>query len=166
MAEVNENIREQLRYEAVTGKFYWKNSSRRGWTGKEAGCICSPGRSVIRINNRGYYRSNLVWFFETGEWPEVDVDHEDRNKLNDVFSNLRLATRSQNCMNKEVQSNNTSGMRGIHQIESGAWMVQVRKGSPKTRVRKSFKDLQEAIEYRDKMVKEIHGDFSGVYDKC
>ena len=42
------------------------------------------------------------------------VDHKDRDSLNNSKLNFRLCTVSQNGMNKRVQSNNTSGVTGVH----------------------------------------------------
>jgi hypothetical protein len=41
------------------------------------------------------------------------IDHADHNGLNNRKSNIRVCSQSQNCMNKKVQSNNTSGYRGV-----------------------------------------------------
>jgi hypothetical protein len=53
---------------------------------------------------------------------EIDqVDHEDRNKLNNVNSNLRKATPGENGYNKSLAINNTSGVIGISLTEDNTW---------------------------------------------
>lgn len=41
-------------------------------------------------------------------------DHKDGNRLNNTKDNLRVASPSQNGMNKRIRSNNTSGRVGVH----------------------------------------------------
>lgn len=44
----------------------------------------------------------------------IIIDHKDRNPLNNTKENFRKCTVSQNGMNKNIQSNNTSGKTGVH----------------------------------------------------
>ena len=50
------------------------------------------------------------------------IDHIDTNGLNNRRNNLRLCTNAQNCQNKNLQSNNTTGIRGVYWVEEvGKW---------------------------------------------
>jgi hypothetical protein len=49
----------------------------------------------------------------TGENPSRIVDHKDRHVTNTRWTNLRLATLSENQWNSKIQRNNTSGFKGV-----------------------------------------------------
>ncbi len=126
-----EYLRQCLRYQ--DGKLYWLERPRdhfktcrnpcqawnKRWPGKEAGNICKGGkgkRTDIRwqvgVNGKNYFRSTLVWAIVAGE-SGVELDHIDRDPLNDRIENLRVATRSQNHANKSKSSRNTTGFKGV-----------------------------------------------------
>ncbi|MDD4411976.1 MAG: hypothetical protein PHO58_05760, partial [Bacilli bacterium] len=44
---------------------------------------------------------------------DMEVDHEFHNRYDNRKEFLRIVTRSQNCMNMSLKSNNTSGVTGV-----------------------------------------------------
>lgn len=76
-----------------------------------------------------YAVHNVIWMIynQKGIPDGFIVDHEDGNPLNNNPSNLRLATRTQNCYNSKLYSNNTSGYKGVSfDKDSGKWLAQIR----------------------------------------
>lgn len=155
-------LRKWLSYEPTTGVWTWLKSRPNGRpvAGTVAGCY-TRGRLVIRLNRVGHYAARLAWVYMTGAQPSGDVDHIDRDPSNERWSNLRDVTRSQNCMNKAVQANNSTGYRNIHVSKSGKFVVQVQNMGLRTE--EYCSSLEEAIKFRDKKVKEFHGEFKGEY---
>lgn len=73
-----------------------------------------------------------------------EVDHIDRNKKNNDISNLRWATRSENCQNKTKQSNNKSGHKYIL-IHSSGFGWEYKKVIRGKRVQRYFKSKTDAL---------------------
>lgn len=62
-----------------------------------------------------------------GGKPGYEIDHIDRNGLNNQKSNFRWATRQQNAINRGIQINNTSGYKGVSLIKkTGKWRAAIR----------------------------------------
>jgi len=57
---------------------------------------------------------------------DLDVDHIDRNRLNNRKENLRLATKSEQAANKTLTVLNTSGFKGVSfHNKSGKWRASI-----------------------------------------
>lgn len=114
-------LRQLLDYDPATGVFLWKpranvTRTEKSWNarfaGKVAGRTNAIGYREIAIFGKLYKASRLAWLYMTGEWPADMIDHQDRNRANDSFSNLREATPAQNSQNAKPRSNKT-GFQGV-----------------------------------------------------
>lgn len=74
---------------------------------------CHPARNKnyarLSLFEGGIYMHHLILPQKEG----FEVDHRDWDGLNNVDSNLRYATQSQNMANRPAQVNNTSGYKGV-----------------------------------------------------
>lgn len=84
----------------------------------------------------------------TGTTAEVIIDHINRNKLDNRKQNLRIANKKVNSINRDLQSNNTTGHAGVHfNKKNGKWNARV-KVNGKVIWLGSFPTKEEAIAAR------------------
>jgi hypothetical protein len=105
--------KENLVYESSTGSFYFRlkdNSLKR------AGWIDQHGYRLIRLYGVLLREHHLVWLFETGSWPEFELDHEDGDPSNNKFSNLRPANRRGQGANQSVQKRREGFYKGVYKV--------------------------------------------------
>jgi hypothetical protein len=55
----------------------------------------------------------LAWAFKTGQWPFYEIDHRNRVRSDNKWTNLRPATHGQNQQNSTRYKNNKSGYKGV-----------------------------------------------------
>lgn len=92
--------------------------------------------------------------------PNERVDHINLDKLDNRRENLRLATQSQNCMNKRRQSNNTSGYKGVaFHKSSGKWEARINVNGKRLYLG-VFDTPELAYEEYCNAAKEYHGEFA------
>lgn len=108
-------VRELFIYRPRLGVLVWRRGRSKGRTGVVAGVIGKRGRRVLCIDGIKYYASRVIWLYVKGEWPEHEIDHKNRDKTDDRWSNLRAATRQQNGANRSITLKNKHGFWGVKQ---------------------------------------------------
>lgn len=156
-----ERLRSALRYSPIVGVFEWRIAGRRIRPGYLAGCVCkSSGYIKIGIDGKQYSGQNLAWFYMTGEWPEVVIDHRDGDKSNNAFKNLRPATRVQNAANSRKAMHNKSGEKVVFFCNtSKRWHARI-KSNGVVAFRKSYKTIDEAVSGIREARERIAGEFA------
>lgn len=136
----------------------WKETaSNRNPAGNIAGVIRPDGHYIVRLKGCSYRCSRIIWSMFHGQIPEgLEIDHKDGNPSNNMVSNLRPCTSSQNKANTKIRADNTSGIKGVDFLERlGKWRVRVG-----TNHYGLFDNLVEAVEKRNIVFLEQFGEFA------
>ena len=117
------------------------------------GCVNGKGRS------RTMYLHRMLLNAEPG----VTVDHINGNTLDNRRSNLRIASRSQQNMNRGVPSNNTSGFKGVSWYKRyQRWAAFIHLPDRKQRHLGYFDTAEEAARRYDAEAMIIFGEFANL----
>lgn len=105
---------EKLNYDKTTGIFTWKKNGTRGVkAGDVAGYKMQDGYIMLSVGGKKMLAHRVAWLFAYGEFAQGNLDHINRKKSDNRIDNLRLATYEQNAQNREKNSKNTSGYKGV-----------------------------------------------------
>ena len=143
-----------LRYE--DGCLYWIKS------GKRAGCYKRRDKyAAVRVNNKLILLHRAIWIYHNGDIPDgMDIDHIDCSRENNRIENLRLASRSQNHMNRKVRSDSASGVKNVRWNKpTQSWRVLVNVNGKNTHIG-LFKTLEEAKAVAYATREKYHGSFA------
>ena len=111
-------LKEMLSYDPATGIFVWIVDAPWAVPGQRAGTRQHDGYRRIGIRGIGYVEHRLAWLYMTGSFPSSKIDHRNRIRDQNHWTNLRLATHRQNCQNKKCS--------GATLHRSGKWQAQIK----------------------------------------
>lgn len=170
-----DTLRELISYDAATGELLWLPRSARHfqdgkhsaahiaarWNSSYAGtpalaCPEEYGYGHGDIFNERYKAHRVAWALHHGEWPDIDIDHENGDPADNRIKNLRLATKVQNSRNQKRSAANKSGVTGVcWNPRCEKWSAQIKFGGRKYHLG-LFRDLNEAAKVR-KAAERRHG---------
>lgn len=146
-------------YDPLSGSLTWRESGNKHCDGDRAGW--NDGRYIeVHLDGEVYYAHRIVWKMMTGQEPRF-IDHENLNRADLRWVNLRDGTKSQNQGNRLARSDNTSGYKNIQWCEDRKrWLVQVKNSGVK--MTKRTKTLAGAIAFRRLAISTLFGEFARV----
>jgi len=142
MELTTEIVRELLDYDQDTGVFTWKDRERhwfktnrdfKTWNTRYAGRVAgyadknASGYSNLSLGMLGNtWYAHRIAFLWMGEVLPEQVDHLDRNALNNKWTNLVASSGKENMKNLSMKRNNTSGVTGVCWNKAkGKWSAYV-----------------------------------------
>jgi hypothetical protein len=155
-----ERLKEVLIYDPITGLFTWRITiGQRAQAGKVAGCFDKDGYIVIVFERKKYKAGRLAWFYMTGQWPAYEIDHRDGCRADNVWTNLREATREENVLNSDRELGE-SGSRGVKFDRcTSSWRARIGRGGQRKWLG-PFKTAKEASDAYLAAAELHHGEFA------
>lgn len=155
-----DELRAVLSYCPLTGAFTWKvQRGGNSGAGTIAGKRTQAGYIQITYRGKHFSAHRLAWAFHHGEWPELDIDHVNRIKIDNRIANLRQATQSQNNANQGVYRTNRHGAKGVTPLPSGSWQAQIQVRG-KNHYLGAFRDKDEAVAAYAAAARQFFGEFT------
>lgn len=146
-----ERLTQVLSYNELTGVFIWKETlGRRIKKGMLAGWFDkSTGYLNIKIDGKKYKSHRLAYFYVNKSMPDT-IDHINHIKTDNRIINLRSVTHKDNCKNKSLNKNNTTGFCGVYFHSTNKKYIASIKVDGKIKHLGSFNTENEALIVRKK----------------
>lgn len=147
-----------LEYRPDTGKFYWR--AKINQVEGEAGNV-EPltGYRRIKVCGHRIMAHRLAWFYVTGTWPANRIDHKNRCRDDQRFSNLREASDGQNKANSKVRIDSVLSIKGVRLHECGGYQSRIWNGERNIHLG-IFPTSEQAKEVYDKAAEAMFGEFA------
>src|SRR5690606_14388823 len=102
---------------------------------------------VVKLGGKDLLVHRVAWYLYHGVWPKFEIDHINRNRVDNRSKNLRDVTRGVNASNR---------LRGgtAHQKPSGRWQARVCISSKQINLG-VYQSKEEAIEVGRKYLEEM-----------
>lgn len=126
---VQARLIELFLYDPLNGVFTRRVRCGRVAAGVAAGTVDPDGYVIVMIDGRNYRAHRLAYLYMLGVWPEHEIDHENRQRADNRWLNIRPATRKQNAENVSVRIDSTSGVRGVSWCSRTCkWRASIKHG--------------------------------------
>ena len=153
-------LKKDFLYDPDTGVF--TRIIRRGKAEtRVCNCKTAAGYVLIGYKCKRHYAHRLAFVYMTGDWPIGEVDHINNIPDDNRFSNLREATRRQNCANMAARVTSRSGVKGVyftHNCPLNPWRAEIYLG--RNIFLGNFPTIEAASNAYAKAALQEHGEFA------
>lgn len=170
------NWHQYFTYDESAGNLIWKprpvvDRHSKTWNSNYAGEVAGHEQGVgagmaryVRVNTKMYRAHRIIWEMFNEPIPDgMVIDHINGNYFDNRLHNLRLATKSQNGMNRPHPRHNKYGLKGVSWCpERDMFLARIKTGDGRVRSKRCKTKGEAAVAYA-KMSLMYHGKFSPYY---
>lgn len=109
----------------------------------------------VEISGKSYAVHKIIWAMHYREWPATDLDHINGDGLDNRITNLRLATPSQNAMNRRTTKPLPKGIT----MRNGKYIVRIGINYKRHHLGE-FATITEAMAVYKAAADKLHGEFA------
>lgn len=139
-------LKQLLSYDPATGIFTRMTKWGSKNIGDVPGSLSPQGYWYIGVDSKVYPAHRLAWLYVHGEMPMGDIDHINRNRLDNRIVNLRVTSRSTNVHNSPHR-NPASKIKGVYRTKENHWQASIRVQGVMYRLG-TFKTIEAATDAR------------------
>lgn len=163
-------LRECFDYDPQSGVVHWRTRPRAHftsdryhhrantmWAGKLAGSVAPDGYVKVHLDGKSWAMARIIWRMQTGVDP-IEVDHHDRDSMNNKWGNLRQATAGQNKSNCKRTANLT-GYKGVYRVHKSTKFYTRVTSNKRVYYVGGFNTALEAYQHRNVLARQLHGAF-------
>ena len=121
--------------------------AKHNGVGTVAGYKHNAGYWRITFNGKQHLAHRLIWVYVHGYWPTGEIDHINRNRLDNRIENIRDVDRVENARNTGTRIDNKTGVPGVSITKQGNYQARI-KDRKKHRCIGTFQTLDEATKTR------------------
>lgn len=118
-----EDLLRVFNYNEATGELTYAKDSISGQANQSAG-YKHDGYLSISIGLKEYLVHRVIWFMKTGVWPD-QIDHQDHNRSNNSWDNLRAVKSRENQLNLGQRKNTSSYGIGVRKLPGGKFWAYI-----------------------------------------
>jgi hypothetical protein len=154
-----EVLQQTFFYDPASGLLYRRLKNRLKVTGTRSGPRLD--RLQTFVSGRLVHVSRVCWTLHYGQDPfPHEIDHRNRNSLDNCITNLRIAGRGGNVRNTGKRSTNKSGYKGVYwRADMGTWRAAITIDYKRVSLG-YFDTPEQAHAAYCKAALELHGDFA------
>jgi len=146
-------------YDPSTGDLIWAIDRRSRRCGDLAGCLDTQGYISVEVYRRSYRVHRIAWLLKTGAWPQSQIDHKNRNRIDNRWENLRLATPTQNAANL-VRASKQGWPKGVRPQKNGQSFQAKIMRAGKYLCLGTFPTPEQAHQAYIEAAQRLHGEFA------